>query len=1016
MNFQNQTNQNKNSKLPWIILLLSLLISSVASYYIRENTLINNKLEFSLLCYELKSKILTRLESHAQMLRNVSAFMRTTNTVNREKWKEYLDNSRSLHSLPGFQGIGLSIIIPKSQLYQHIQNIRAEGFPDYKIKPEGDREIYTSIIYLEPFQGRNLRAFGYDMFSEKIRRKAMEDARDYDSVSLSRKVTLVQETDKDVQAGALMYTPYYQKNMPINSVEERRRAILGWVYSPYRINDLMKGILSDSSSAISTQLEIFDDKSLIQENLLFDSHKDNEDYALSPSGLQIIIPIKFNETIWTLRFTETKERSFFSAFNKSFIVFLSGLVISALLFALSRSILNTEGKAIEIAESMTRSLEESTQWFQVLLDSTAEPIFGLDLNGNCSFCNLSCLKTLGYSSQDQLLGANMHHLLKHSDSNKKNIKEADCNIFNSFRSQQKFHSDNEFFTRKDGSLFPVEYWSYPIFINEKIVGSVVSFLDITERKKLSEELVLRTKQAEAANHAKSDFLANMSHEIRTPLNGVIGFTDLLTKTEMNESQRQYMKIILQSSNSLLDLINDILDFSKIEAGKLELNIEPVDIFELAEQAIDVIKFKAHEKKLELIFNVPPTLPRYIWVDSVRLRQIIINLLSNAVKFTGHGEVELKIEILNKFPLSSEAEFLFSVRDTGIGIAPENSQKIFEAFSQEDSSTTRKYGGTGLGLTISNRLLALMKSQMELETIHGKGSKFFFKLNTRIDEEDLTEVNELDEIKRILIVDDNSSNVNVLKEILSLRGMKTTIAHNSEYAIKCIQLEKFDLAIIDYNMPTTNGLELIRQIRFIHKIPSSDLSVILLYDAIDDDKFFKNQSDLDIQLFFMKPAKTISFLKEIAKLKKEAPNRSDKNNLISTKESSNDQKVYRILIVDDDSINLLLAKTILKSLLPNSILMQAENGRDAIELFKTESPDLILMDIQMPGMSGLDATTQIRLCESETDKKTPIIALTAAAQKGDREKCLSYGMNDYVAKPVVKATISKVLQKWLPIDK
>lgn len=1013
MNFQKQTNQEENSKLPWLILLLSLFISTVASYYIHENTFINKKLEFSLLCHELESKILTRLESHAQILRNVSAFMRTTDSVTRKKWKEYLDNSRSLHSLPGIQGIGLSVIIPKSQINQHILKIRAEGFPEYKIKPEGDREIYSSIIYLEPFEGRNLRAFGFDMFSEKIRRKAMEDARDFDAVSLSRKVTLVQETEKDVQAGALMYTPYYQKNMPIGTIEERRKAILGWVYSPYRMNDLMKGILSDSSSTIPTRLELFDDKNLIESNLLYDSHKDNKDYARSSNGLEIIIPIEFNKTIWTLRFTEAAERSFFSTFNKSFIVFLSGLVISILLFALSKSILNTESKAIQIAESMTRSLEESTQWFQVLLDSTAEPIFGLDLNGNCSFCNLSCLKTLGYTNQDQLLGANMHHLLNHTDSSGNIIKEADCNIFNSFRSKQKFHSDSEFFTRKDGSLFPVEYWSYPIFINEKIVGSVVSFLDITERKKLSEELVLRTKQAESANHAKSDFLANMSHEIRTPLNGVIGFTDLLTKTEMNESQRQYMKIILQSSNSLLDLINDILDFSKIEAGKLELNIEPVDIFELAEQAIDVIKFKAHEKKLELIFNIPPTLPRYIWIDSVRLRQIIINLLSNAVKFTGQGEVELKIEILNRISNTGEAEFLFSVRDTGIGIAPENSQRIFEAFSQEDSSTTRKYGGTGLGLTISNRLLSLMKTKLELETEHGKGSRFFFKLNARVDEEDLIEVNDLNKIKRILIVDDNSNNANVLKEILSLRGVQSDIAHNSEYAIKCLQQEKFDLAIIDYNMPEKNGLELINLIRNEYKIPASSISIALLYDAIDEDSQIKNQSELDIQLFIMKPVKTISFLKEISKLKKEAPGIIDKYNLNLTKDSSKDLKVYRILIVDDDSVNLLLARTILKSLLPNSILMQAENGQDAIELFKTESPDLILMDIQMPGMSGLEATTQIRLCE--TGKNTPIIALTAAAQKGDREKCLSYGMNDYVAKPVVKATISKVLQKWLPID-
>ena len=1012
MNFQNLTNREKSNRLPWFILILSLFINSVASYYIRENTKINSKLEFSLLCHDLKSKILTRLEAHAQILRNGSAFIRTTDSVTRKKWNEYIDNSRALNSLPGIQGIGLSIIIRKAELTQHIQKIKKEGFPDYDIRPAGDRELYTSIIFLEPFQGRNLRAFGYDMFSEAIRRKAMEDARDYNTVSLSRKVTLVQETEKDVQAGALMYAPYYKKNMPINSIDERRNAILGWVYSPYRMNDLMKGILSDSESAYAIRLEIFDDKSLIESNLLFDSHKENKEYSHTFNTNQTTIPIQFNETIWTLRFTETKNKTFFWAFNKSFIVFISGFVISFLLFALAKSILNTERKAIVIAENMTHSLEESTQWFQILLDSTAEPIFGLDLNGNCSFCNLSCIRTLGYSTQDQLLGGNMHYLLKHSDSNGILIKENDCSIFNSFRTEQRFHSENEFFARKDGTLFAVEYWSYPIFINEKIVGSVVSFLDITERKKLSEELVLRTKQAEAANHAKSDFLANMSHEIRTPLNGVIGFTDLLTKTEMNESQRQYMKIILQSSNSLLDLINDILDFSKIEAGKLELNIEPVDLFELAGQAIDVIKFKAHEKKLEIIFNVSPSLPRYIWVDSVRLRQIIINLLSNAVKFTVNGEIELKIEIALKNHSLREAEFVFSVRDTGIGIAPENSQKIFEAFSQEDSSTTRKYGGTGLGLTISNRLLALMKTKMELETEHGKGSKFFFKLNARIDEEDLIEADDLIDIKKILIVEDNYSNANVLKEILSIKGIQTKLAYNSDNAIESIQQEKFDLVVTDFNMPGTNGLELIRQIRQINRISAKELSIVLLYNATDDDSLFKDRDDLEIQLLVMKPVKTISFLKEISKLRKIDSSTTDTPNVISKKDSSKNLKAYRILIVDDDSINLLLAKTILKSLLPNSILMQAENGQDAIELFKTESPDLILMDIQMPEMSGLEATSKIRLWE--TEKKTPIIALTAAVQKGDREKCLSMGMNDYVTKPVVKATISKILQKWLPV--
>jgi PAS domain S-box-containing protein len=1004
-------NFQKIKGLPWILLIACLTITAFASYYIRENSIINNKLEFALVCNELKSKIITRLDSHAQILRNGSAFMRSTPFVSREKWQEYINNSKVINSLPGIQGIGLAIIIPKSKLQSHIQSVRMEGFKDYTIRPAGDREFYTSIIYLEPFEGRNLRAFGFDMYSEEVRRKAMEESRDHDSVSLSRKVKLVQETDKDIQAGVLMYAPYYQNNMPITTIDERRKAILGWVYSPYRMNDLMHGILSDSDSHDNLRLEIFDHESLTDSNLLFDSNKKREENLYSFDHIKMTIPIKFHQTVWTLQCTWTGKKNNFLMFNRFIIILITGTIISFLLFALSKSILNTEEKAVRIAQSMTQALEESTQWFQILLDSTAEPIYGLDLNGNCSFCNLSCVKTLGYSSPDQLLGANMHYLLNHSDQNKVSIDPANCNIDSSFRTSQKFHSDTDFFSRADGSLFPVEYWSYPIFINEKIIGSVVSFLDITEREKLNEELLLRTKQAESANHAKSDFLANMSHEIRTPLNGVIGFIDLLTKTDMNDSQRQYMKIILQSANSLLDLINDILDFSKIEAGKLELNIEPVDLFELAGQAVDVIKFKAHEKKIEIIFNVPPTLPKYIWIDSVRVRQIIINLLSNAVKFTKEGEIELKIEISKTIHSTNQTEFIFSVRDTGIGIAPENSKIIFEAFSQEDSSTTRKYGGTGLGLTISNRLLALMNTTLELETQLGKGSKFFFKLLARVEEEDFAEAENLLSIKKILILDDNYNNGMLLKEILSTKGIRSEATQSQADALKKIKTENFDVAIIDYNLPGTNGLELIKQIRQIRGMDSKNLSLILLYNASDNENLLKANKELDIQLLIMKPVKTFALLNALSNLKKSNSLTSNALRSELKKDISKNLKTYRILIVDDDSINLLLAKTILKSVLPNSILMQAENGQDAIELFKTESPDLILMDIQMPGMSGLEATAKIRALESS--KKTPIIALTAAVQKGDREKCLEKGMNDYVAKPVIKATIAKILQQWLP---
>ncbi|HMW06800.1 MAG TPA: CHASE domain-containing protein [Leptospiraceae bacterium] len=995
-------NLHRSDQIPWILLTIFFSLTCIVSYFLRESSISTNALEFSFLCNEIKSKIITRLESQAQILRDGAAYLQSRDSISRKDWKTYIDESEAIQSLPGILGVGVTILIPKTKLQEHIESVRREGFPNYKVFPEGEREIYSSIIYLEPFVGRNLRAFGYDMYSENIRRKALEFSRDYHTPGLTGKVILVQETNEDVQPGTLLMYPFYKKNMPIATIEERRKAIQGWVYSPYRMKDLLEGILSNQNSGENLRLEIFESEEIKQGNLLYDSGNiPQQNFNLKIS--QKVIPISIFGSTWSLRFTDLRPKANFFYFNRSYIVFISGVIVSFLLFFLTKISINTEKKAIALADSMTLALKESREWFRMILNSTADPIFGLDLNGNCSFCNFACVEILGYTSIDDLLGKNMHHFLKHSDSSGKPIQYENCKILTAHNKGEKVHSDSELFKKADNTFFPVEYWSYPILINGKIIGSVVNFLDITERKKLNKELQEKIQQAELANRAKSEFLANMSHEIRTPLNGVIGFIDLLSKTEMNSNQRQYMKIISQSSNSLLDLINDVLDFSKIEAGKIDLNIEPVDIYELTAIAIDVIKFKAHQKNIELIYNINPDIPKYIWTDMVRLRQILINLLSNAIKFIDKGEIELKIDF--NFPETRKDIIIlhFSVRDTGIGIDPKNSKRIFQAFTQEDSSTTRKYGGTGLGLTISNRILNTMNSQLELESELGKGSRFYFSIECRFQKDKLIEPMETN-VKQAIILETNRSNAGVIQKFLNYFQIESEVTFNLEDAKILLSRKKYDLAIVDTNLPGESSIEFIK--KYIEPIPS-----ILLYDALEEGDFASMPEDKHILSKRMKPLKPYDLFSEIINLTTK-DKKVKETNKIETESSNQELSFSKVLVVDDDSINLLLAKTILKSILPQSIIMQAENGKDAIEIFKTENPTLIFMDIQMPEMSGLEATREIRKLEQE--RPCTIIALTAGAQKGDFEKCIQAGMNDYITKPVVKGTIEKAIQKWSKI--
>ncbi|MGJ1227263.1 response regulator [Sphingobacterium siyangense] len=543
---------------------------------------------------------------------------------------------------------------------------------------------------------------------------------------------------------------------------------------------------------------------------------------------------------------------------------------------------------------------------------------------------------------------------------------------------------------------------------DEIGGIIISIQNITNAVRINEELKNAKETADIASRAKSEFLANMSHEIRTPLNGVIGFSDLLLRTPLNEAQTQYLHYINESGENLLSIINDILDFSKIESGKMDLLIEKSDVYDMLSQVINVILYQSQKKNIELLLNVEPGLPKILFIDEVRLKQILINLLGNAVKFTEKGEIELKVEKLRMD--DPTIALRFSVRDTGIGIPIEKQKYIFDAFNQENSSISKRFGGTGLGLTISNNILGYMGSHLSLTSEMDSGSVFFFDLEVPYE---MSEWKEEDEttIKTALVVDDNESNRIILEHMLTYKNIKSTLASNGMEALDImLKGERFDVILMDYHMPIMSGLETIEKIKGLLNQRKEVAPFIVLSSSSEELDILTSVRKIENTHLLLKPIKSHDLYKTLKKV-----DRSTVIEIIQDQTEKDSHAFAReldVLLVDDNPVNMVLNNRIMRSLAPNILLTEAANGLQALEECKKKQFSLIIMDVQMPIMSGIEATQHIRMLPAY--QHIPIIGVTAGNVLGEKEKCLESGMNDFLPKPIRRADLLEVLKKYISV--
>ena len=981
----------------WLTLFCCLGLTVLMWYLVNASTERRAREQFDVYATNVEQRLQKRLTLYEANLRSAQALFKIGG-VSRAQWHDFVDALGMQQYFPGAEGLGYAALVTPATRAAYEQRVRTEGYPQFRIHPDAVRASMAVVTYIEPFAGRNLRAFGYDMSSEPVRRTALEQAARSGQATLSGKVTLVQEDGEQPQAGFLISLPLYAPDAPLATPAQRLRALQGYVYGAFRSKVLIHGVLGATDT--QAQLEIYDGDDIGTDNLLYASGvRSDEEQRQYPNPFIRRSTLDLDGHRWNLRFTSLA--GFENAIDrqKSQIILIAGTIISLLFFGVVRALTARQEYAMAVAEDMTYALRHSERRFEWLVNAASEfAIIATDLVGNIQVFSAGAERMLGYGAAEMVGLRTPADLLLPQElaarcaqqSRKLGRPVHALQALTGGVQLGQARSQEWTYMRKDGAQVPVNVVATATADAEgRVTGYLLIAKDIRHERELQRSLLAAKEQAEAASQAKSDFVANMSHEIRTPMNAVLGMAHLLASTELHPDQHKYLDMIRQSGQSLMSILNDVLDFSKIEAGRMELAPAPFRLGDVLDAIAAIMTVNAGEKDLELAIGVAPQVPQALLGDALRLQQALVNLVGNAIKFTERGAVSVRVDCSSRAD-SADASALalrFVVRDSGIGMDQQQLERLFMPFSQADASMTRRFGGTGLGLTISRRIVELMGGSIAVASTPGSGSSFTLtvplqRAAAQPDEAPLAGWH-------VLVADDDADSLACICDTIRAGGGSADAAHGGPAALELWRAGRaagrhYDAVLCDWQMAELDGIAVLRA---MHADAGADAlpPLLIMANAFGRGKLMVSGAAHEAAAIVLKPV-TVAALAQVLRAVPASASQAPARRIDG----------LRILLVEDHPINQIVATGMLEQV--GAHITVADNGQVAVDLLRSRAGDfdMVLMDVQMPVMDGYQATRVIR---DELQLRLPVLAMSAGVLLSEREECIASGMDDFIPKPV-----------------
>lgn len=788
----------------WGMLAFTLLVQLVVWQSLRTNEHRAARQQFQMLGEKVTEAIRKRLRDHEQILLGGAGLFDAVENVSREQWRTYVERLLLPDRYPGIQGVGFSQAIPQAERDAHVARMRAQGYPDYDIHPPGQRELYTSIVFLEPFLRRNLAAFGYDMYSEPTRRRAMQRAAQLGETSITGKVTLLQETHGKVQAGVLLYVPVYRPSAPLTTPEQRMQALRGFVYSPYRVEDLMRGILRAADLPLA--LHIYASPGEEPEHLLYASSEAPEPGSARFSQLQ---QLELYGQTWTLRMDSRPE--FDERFHSNeALVFGLGLGLSLLVFFLTSSLALRHSRAQALANEMTRHIRQSKhdlrlseERLSLALKGSNDGLWDLDLEAGSMFASPRAWEMLGYRPNELTCDLKLWERLTVAE----DLAQQKARLAQTMLSNVDHFTTELRLQHKHGHVVPVLLRGHiqrdPQGMAQRISGTL---MDLTERKRVEQ--------------MKNDFVSTVSHELRTPLTSISGALGLIVGGALGSApptMQQMLEIAYRNSLRLGHLINDLLDMEKIAAGKMSFELREHSLGDLLEESRASNQALCEQHGVRCTLEHPTDV--LVWVDGLRLQQVLGNFLSNAVKFTPEGgEIRLHSSLRG-------TKVRISVTDQGPGIPEAFRSRVFEKFAQADASDSRQKSGTGLGLAITKELIERMGGTVGFDCVPGQGTTFWCELPIQIPP---AESDCRDGQPRILVVEDEPDTGRLLHMMLREGGYGVERVQSLHQAREKLAASHYEAMTLDLHLPDGSGMQLIDELR--DQPAMQDLPIVVISAA------------------------------------------------------------------------------------------------------------------------------------------------------------------------------------------